>query len=128
MNADRTKNGGNTATHALDTAAPPPLPTQPTSTLAHFTTLSSAGGTVPSDNGAASENLHSHVARQGESSDTAKDVNRNPPRLRLGERRTLHPATCTKCGNATEVPFVPDYVRPVYCVPCLKTVTRGVPR
>ncbi len=33
-------------------------------------------------------------------------------------------ATCTICGVATEVPFQPDGVRPVYCLPCLKQRTR----
>jgi CxxC-x17-CxxC domain-containing protein len=36
----------------------------------------------------------------------------------------LHPTTCTVCGAATEVPFMPDGVRPVYCLPCLKQRTR----
>jgi CxxC-x17-CxxC domain-containing protein len=31
---------------------------------------------------------------------------------------------CTVCGAQTEVPFVPDGVRPVYCLPCLKRQTR----
>ncbi len=35
-----------------------------------------------------------------------------------------HPAVCTACGAATEVPFVPDGVRPVYCMGCLKKHTR----
>jgi CxxC-x17-CxxC domain-containing protein len=36
----------------------------------------------------------------------------------------MHTATCSVCGVATEVPFVPDGVRPVYCLPCLKRQTR----
>ena len=38
--------------------------------------------------------------------------------------RELHTATCSACGNETQVPFVPDGVRPVYCLPCLKQQTR----
>ncbi len=37
---------------------------------------------------------------------------------------TTYPATCTICGAATEVPFVPDGRRPIYCLPCLKQRTR----
>jgi CxxC-x17-CxxC domain-containing protein len=36
----------------------------------------------------------------------------------------MHSATCTVCGVATDVPFRPDGVRPVYCLPCLKQRTR----
>jgi CxxC-x17-CxxC domain-containing protein len=45
-----------------------------------------------------------------------------PPRPR--PPATMHPAKCTVCGEATEVPFVPDGVRPIYCLPCLKQRTR----
>jgi len=37
---------------------------------------------------------------------------------------TMHTATCTVCSEPTEVPFVPDGVRPIYCLPCLKQRTR----
>lgn len=37
---------------------------------------------------------------------------------------TLHATVCTACNSTTEVPFVPDGVRPVYCLPCLKRQTR----
>jgi CxxC-x17-CxxC domain-containing protein len=36
----------------------------------------------------------------------------------------MHTAVCTVCNAATEVPFQPDGVRPVYCLPCLKQRTR----
>ena len=36
----------------------------------------------------------------------------------------MYPTSCTVCGVATEVPFQPDGVRPVYCLPCLKQRTR----
>ncbi len=37
---------------------------------------------------------------------------------------TLHRATCTECGAEALVPFQPDGVRPVFCMPCLKRQTR----
>jgi CxxC-x17-CxxC domain-containing protein len=46
------------------------------------------------------------------------------PAARQRPAATMHPAKCTVCGDATEVPFVPDGVRPVYCLPCLKQRTR----
>ena len=30
----------------------------------------------------------------------------------------MHKATCADCGGETEVPFVPDPDRPVYCKEC----------
>lgn len=38
--------------------------------------------------------------------------------------RELHAAVCSSCGAETQVPFEPDGVRPVYCMPCLKQQTR----
>lgn len=38
--------------------------------------------------------------------------------------RRGNPAQCSVCGVETDVPFVPDGVRPVYCIPCLKKRTR----
>ncbi|MCK4928601.1 MAG: hypothetical protein KAR76_02590 [Methanosarcinales archaeon] len=32
--------------------------------------------------------------------------------------REMHKATCADCGQETEVPFVPDPDRPVYCREC----------
>ena len=34
------------------------------------------------------------------------------------------PAVCSLCGTETEVPFVPDGKRPVFCLVCLKQRTR----
>ena len=36
----------------------------------------------------------------------------------------MHTTTCSKCEQETQVPFVPDGVRPVFCMPCLKQQTR----
>jgi len=48
-----------------------------------------------------------------------------PPRAaRRNEDAATHPAICTLCGMDTQVPFVPDGIRPVYCLPCLKRQTR----
>ena len=43
------------------------------------------------------------------------------PRKPAGE---MHTATCSKCNQETQVPFKPDGVRPVFCMPCLKQQTR----
>jgi CxxC-x17-CxxC domain-containing protein len=32
--------------------------------------------------------------------------------------RQMHPATCSKCGQMTEVPFQPKEGRPVFCFDC----------
>ncbi|MBN1134675.1 MAG: hypothetical protein JXA38_07185 [Methanosarcinaceae archaeon] len=32
--------------------------------------------------------------------------------------REMHKAKCVDCGQETEVPFVPDPDRPVYCREC----------
>jgi CxxC-x17-CxxC domain-containing protein len=36
--------------------------------------------------------------------------------------RQMHPATCDRCGEVTEVPFVPRGDRPVYCSECFVTM------
>ena len=33
--------------------------------------------------------------------------------------REKQPATCSDCGAETQVPFIPDPDRPVYCRDCL---------
>jgi len=42
------------------------------------------------------------------------------PAARSGGAREMHPATCARCGAATEVPFLPRGDRPVYCDACYK--------
>ena len=37
---------------------------------------------------------------------------------------SLNAAVCSSCGETTQVPFKPDGVRPVFCMPCLKQQTR----
>jgi CxxC-x17-CxxC domain-containing protein len=32
--------------------------------------------------------------------------------------RQMHPALCSKCGQMTEVPFIPKEGRPVFCFEC----------
>lgn len=34
------------------------------------------------------------------------------------EPRVMHPAVCSRCGKATEVPFLPRGDKPVYCRDC----------
>ena len=34
------------------------------------------------------------------------------------EPRVMHPIVCSRCGKATEVPFLPRADRPVYCREC----------
>lgn len=46
------------------------------------------------------------------------------PRPRRSPPAAEHDAVCSACGAATKVPFVPDGVRPVFCMPCLKQQTR----
>ncbi|HEY5639329.1 MAG TPA: zinc-ribbon domain containing protein [Dehalococcoidia bacterium] len=36
--------------------------------------------------------------------------------------RQMHPATCDRCGEMTEVPFMPRGDRPVYCSECFAAV------
>ncbi|WP_135612013.1 CxxC-x17-CxxC domain-containing protein [Methanococcoides sp. AM1] len=35
--------------------------------------------------------------------------------------RDMHKAKCADCGQETEVPFVPDPNRPVYCRECFQS-------
>ena len=37
-------------------------------------------------------------------------------------QRPMFPATCSRCGKVTEVPFEPREGRPVYCRDCYSTV------
>ena len=39
---------------------------------------------------------------------------------RSREPREMHDATCADCGEETQVPFVPDPERPVYCKDCYR--------
>jgi CxxC-x17-CxxC domain-containing protein len=39
--------------------------------------------------------------------------------------KQMHPATCSRCGQMTEVPFVPRDDRPVFCAACFAPVKRG---
>ena len=39
--------------------------------------------------------------------------------------RQMFPATCSRCGNETEVPFQPTNGKPVYCSDCFKIVRGG---
>ncbi len=36
--------------------------------------------------------------------------------------RQMHPATCARCNQLTEVPFVPRGERPVYCSECFSVM------
>ena len=36
--------------------------------------------------------------------------------------RQMYPATCSKCGQETEVPFQPTNGKPVYCSDCFRVV------
>ena len=39
--------------------------------------------------------------------------------------RQMFPATCSRCGAETEVPFHPTNGKPVYCSDCFKVVRGG---
>jgi CxxC-x17-CxxC domain-containing protein len=41
--------------------------------------------------------------------------------------RQMHPATCDRCGEVTEVPFVPRGDRPVYCSACFSHIRSQEP-
>ncbi len=41
--------------------------------------------------------------------------------------RQMHPATCSSCGEMTEVPFVPQDDRPVFCSECYEAQNSGQP-
>lgn len=63
-----------------------------------------------------------HPARQHEAPRPAPAPVAPPkPRPPAGP---MTPSVCSACGTPTEVPFLPDGVRPVFCLPCLKKRTR----
>jgi CxxC-x17-CxxC domain-containing protein len=74
---------------------------------------------VPQGPGAAA--VSSTDPTQPAESDPAARERPARPRRAPGK---VHMATCSVCATATEVPFEPDGVRPVYCLPCLKRRTR----
>ena len=39
----------------------------------------------------------------------------------FGGPKEMHKAKCSDCGAETEVPFVPDPERPVYCRECFQS-------
>lgn len=41
--------------------------------------------------------------------------------------RQMHPATCGRCGEMTEVPFAPRGDRPVLCTECFATARAAAP-
>lgn len=48
-----------------------------------------------------------------------KRERKRPVEKPVGKR---YPAVCSKCGKNTDVPFVPDSSRPIYCVECYQAV------
>ncbi|MCE9636472.1 MAG: zinc-ribbon domain containing protein [Planctomycetes bacterium] len=54
----------------------------------------------------------------------AAPVDGASPRPPRPPRGPMHQTVCSGCGEPTEVPFVPDGRRPVFCLPCLKKQTR----
>ncbi|MBP1908943.1 CxxC-x17-CxxC domain-containing protein [Methanolobus bombayensis] len=53
----------------------------------------------------------------------SRDGNRGGGRggnFRSSGPREMHKATCSDCGQETEVPFKPDQDRPVYCRECFQ--------
>jgi len=51
----------------------------------------------------------------------------NRPQGGFGDRPKF-PATCTKCGKDTTVPFEPTPGKPVYCIDCFREVRGDRPR
>ena len=64
--------------------------------------------------------------RQSDKKDApARPEQRRPDAPPAQRRAAVMRATqCTACGAPTEVPFEPDGMRPIYCLPCLKQRTR----
>lgn len=52
------------------------------------------------------------------------DVGPAAPRPPRAPRGPMHATVCSGCDEPTEVPFIPDGRRPVFCLPCLKKQTR----
>ncbi|MCG3133075.1 MAG: hypothetical protein HMLKMBBP_00167 [Planctomycetes bacterium] len=46
------------------------------------------------------------------------------PRSRPKPAGPMHDTRCSECDAPTQVPFVPDGLRPVFCLACLKKRTR----
>jgi CxxC-x17-CxxC domain-containing protein len=42
-----------------------------------------------------------------------------------GAPREMHQTTCSQCGKAAEVPFIPRGDKPVYCRDCFQTRSGG---
>jgi len=59
--------------------------------------------------------------RPREAQENGQASRRDRPRPAGG---ATHSAVCSSCNQETEVPFKPDGVRPVFCMPCLKQQTR----
>jgi len=49
-----------------------------------------------------------------------KEVNIIEEKIGIKQKKEIHKVNCSNCGLETEVPFVPDGVRPVYCKICLE--------
>jgi CxxC-x17-CxxC domain-containing protein len=65
----------------------------------------------------------------GESSPLSQGYVHYGPFASFGGRtpRQMHPATCDRCGEVTEVPFVPRGDRPVYCSECYSGIRATEP-
>lgn len=50
-----------------------------------------------------------------------------PAAPRPMEQRTLYPATCSRCGKQTQVPFQPRGDRPVLCTDCFRAERAASP-
>lgn len=82
-----------------------------------------ASGSGPSD-GAPSGSPRSEGTTSEGTTSEGTTVATAPAVRPARPRGPMHATTCSLCGTDTEVPFVPDGVRPVFCLPCLKKQTR----
>ncbi len=74
----------------------------------------------------ASEWLREEKPRTEQSSTTGENIKEERYAEAAGQpQRQTYDARCWICGKSTEVPFIPDNKRPIYCKDCLKAVKAG---
>ena len=75
---------------------------------------------VAHDEADALADIRAHTSTKISELTTSIDVKKGPPKK--------FKAICRKCNIEFEMPFKPSQVRPVYCLPCLKSKKRNIRR